>query len=278
MYNERPFWAKPSFIGGAVIAFIILILIIGSFGTIGAGERGIKTTFSAVSGVVEPGPYVKLPFIQHVTKMDVQTHTLVATEAAPLSAASSDQQDVFIALAVNYRINPTAVTEVYTQYGSDVNLYYTKIVEPVIYESVKSVSAQYTAAEQLAKRAEMSQKIQALLESASQGKNYTFEKTNITNIAFSKAYGDSIERKAIAVQDAEASKNKLEQIKYEAQQTIEAARGVAESQRIQAQSLAAQGGSDYVTLKAIEKWNGQLPAQMIPGASTPILDLRKITN
>ena len=261
-----------------LLTILVVIVIAGASGSIAAGERGIKTTFRAVSGVVEPGLYFKVPFIQKVTPMDVQTHTLVATEDAPLSAASSDQQDVFIALAVNYSINPSAVKEIYTQYGADVNLYYAKIVEPIIYESVKTISAQYTAAAQLANREEMSQKIQAQLEKASQGKNYIFEKTNVTNIAFSKAYGDSIERKAIAVQDAEAAKNKLEQIKFEAQQTIEAARGVAESQRIQAQSLAAQGGQDYVTLKAIEKWDGKMPTMMIPGASTPILDLRGVTN
>ena len=262
----------------ALLTILIVIVLAGSFGTIAAGQRGIKTTFSAVSGTVEPGLYVKIPFIQKVTEMDVQTHTLVATQEAPMSAASADQQDVYIALAVNYKVLPSAVSEIYTQYGSDINIYYAKIVEPIIYESVKAISAQYTAAEQLAKREEMSQRIQATLEAASQGKNYVFEKTNVTNIAFSKEYSASIERKAIAVQDAEASKNKLEQIKFEAQQTIEAARGVAESQRIQAQSLAAQGGQDYVTLKAIEKWDGKMPTMMIPGASTPILDLRGVTN
>ena len=59
-----------------------------------------------------------------------------------------------------------------------------------------------------------------------------------------------------AVQNAEAAKNKLEQVKYEKEQRIAQAQGEAEAIRISAQAINSQGGEDYVKLKAIEKWNG----------------------
>ena len=59
-----------------------------------------------------------------------------------------------------------------------------------------------------------------------------------------------------AVQQAEAAKNKLEQVKFEAQQTIETAKANAEAIRIQAQAINSQGGADYVELQRIKTWDG----------------------
>ena len=97
---------------------------------------------------------------------------------------------------------------------------------------------------------------------------------SVTNFKFSDAYAQAIETKVTAVQNAEAAKNKLEQIKFEAQQTIETAKATAEAQRISSAALAAQGGQDYVNLKWIEKWNGELPTQYVPGSAFPFLNLK----
>jgi hypothetical protein len=45
--------------------------------------------------------------------------------------------------------------------------------------------------------------------------------------------------------------------------------------KIQAEAITQQGGQDYVALKAIEKWNGILPTQMIPNATLPFINLSK---
>ena len=97
---------------------------------------------------------------------------------------------------------------------------------------------------------------------------------SITNFDFSPSFNTAIEAKVTAEQNALAAKNKLEQVKYEAEQTIETAKATAEAQRISSQALAAQGGSDYVQLKAIEKWDGHLPEQMIPGTTVPFVNLK----
>ena len=79
--------------------------------------------------------------------------------------------------------------------------------------------------------------------------------------------------KVTAEQNALAAKNKLEQVRFEAEQRISQAKGEAEAIRIQAQAITQQGGKDYVQLKAIEKWSGKLPDVMIPGATIPFLNL-----
>ena len=270
-------------IGGMVfLALFCLTLIFGSFGTISAGERGVKTQLGAIKGTVEPGLYFKLPYLQKVTRMEVKTRTINydkngqegdAADTSQLSGASKDLQDVWIGVVVNYHVNPDKVEGIYAQYKSVEN-YEANVIEPVVREIVKTTSAQYTAEELVTKRAEYGDKVNVALTERFTEKDAILERFSVTNFEFSKAFTEAIESKVTAVQNAEAAKNKLEQIKFEAQQTIETAKATAEAQRIQSQSLAAQGGKDYVSLKAIERWDGHLPTQMIPNGALPFLDLK----
>lgn len=239
----------------AALGLVALILVFGSFGTVGAGERGVKTRMRAVVGTVEPGLYFKLPLVEKVVKMDVRTQSLVATKESPLSAASFDLQDTKFAVVVNYHINPATVANIYQQYGT-ADTYYHNVVEPLIMATVKAVASQYTAADQIQRRQEMSAEALDELHKAFEGKNVSIEKADITDVAFSPSFTAAIETKVTAVQEAEAAKNKLEQVKYEAEQRIAQARGEAEAIRIQAQAITSQGGREYVNLKTIEKWNG----------------------
>jgi regulator of protease activity HflC (stomatin/prohibitin superfamily) len=262
-----------------LVGIVALITIFGSFGTIEAGSRGIKTRFNAVVGVVEPGLYFKAPWIEKVREIDVRTQTIQyesveGAQQPPLAAASRDLQDVAVSVVVNYRVDPEMVSEIYKQYGST-ETYNTRVVEPLVRDSVKAAASGYTAEELVTKRGEFNDRATVLLMERLEGKLVYLERVNITNLQFSTAFTQAIESKVTAVQQAEAEKNRLEQVKYEAQQTIEKAKATAEAQRIQAQSLAAQGGEDYVQLKAIEKWNGQLPTQMIPGSTVPFLQLNR---
>lgn len=273
---------KYKFIKWGVIGLFALVLIFSTFGTIGAGERGVRTRLGAVVGTVEPGLYFKLPFVQGVHVMDVKTRTINydrngqegdSADTSQLFGASKDLQDVKIGVVVTYHIDPTKVTDIYSQYSS-VDNYETNVVEPIIRQVVKSTSALYTAEELVTKRAEYSDVVNRTLNEQLQAKNAILQNFSVTNFEFSPEFTRAIEAKVTAVQNAEAAKNKLEQVKFEAQQTIETAKATAEAQRIQAQSLAAQGGSDYVQLKALEKWDGQLPQQMIPGGAVPFINLK----
>ncbi len=239
-----------------IIAFILLVLIVGSFGTVAAGERGVKTRFGAVAGIIQPGIYFKLPIIEHVVKMDVRTQSLTADKTAPLSAASNDLQDTRLAVVVNYHIEPSTVANIYQQYGS-ADTYYHNVVEPLIVATVKATASQYTAAEQIQKRLEMSAKALTSLNTAFEGKNVAIEKADITDVSFSDSFTSAIEAKVTAVQQAEAAKNKLEQVKFEAQQTIEKAKADAQAIQIQAQAINSQGGADYVALQKIKAWDGK---------------------
>lgn len=270
-------------IGITILVIIALVLIFGSFGTVSAGERGVKTRLGAVVDVIDPGLYFKLPFIEGVEKMEVKTRTVNYDKGGDngddkatvdnLFGASKDLQDVAIGVVVNYHINPTKVDLIYSQYRSVEN-YESNVIEPMIRETVKSTSAQYTAEELVTKRVEFGDKVNLILSERFGTKDAILERFSVTNFEFSKEFTKSIESKVTAVQNAEAAKNKLEQIKFEAQQTIETAKAQAESIRIQAQAITSQGGADYVKLKWIEAWKeggAKIPTYIAGTSGNPFI-------
>lgn len=242
-------------IGHVILVLVAVIILFGSWGTVGAQERGVKVRLGLVLGVVNPGLYFKFPIIDKVVKMDVKTQSLVTTKEAPLSAASNDLQDTKLAVVVNYHINPASAQDIYVQYGST-DTYYSTIIDPLIISTIKATAAQYTAADQIQKRAELSAAAFTALQKAFDGKGVAIEKADITDISFSAAFTQAIEAKVTAVQDAEAAQNKLAQVQAEAQQTVAKATADAEAIKIQAQAINSQGGADYVELQRIQAWDG----------------------
>lgn len=85
----------------------------------------------------------------------------------------------------------------------------------------------------------------------------------------------AVESKQVSQQQALKAKNDLERIKLEAEQRVAQAEAEATAIKIQAEAITQQGGEDYVNLKAVEKWDGKLPTQMIPNASLPFINLGK---
>lgn len=253
---------------GIVASLFVLIIIFGSFGTIDAGYKGVKTQFGAVVGEVGSGLYFKLPFVQGVTPMDVQTQK----EQTDAEAASSDLQDVHVIVALNYNLYPDKVTQLFQTIGVE---YKSRVIDPAIQEAVKSTTAKYTAEELITKRELVRGEMQDALTQKLQGEFIQVTQVSIVDFKFSDTFNQAIEAKVTAQQDALAAQNKLQQVQFEAQQTIATAKAQAEAIQIQAQAINSQGGADYVQLKAIEKWNGLLPQQMIPGATVPFLNLTK---
>lgn len=251
-----------------VIGLILLIVVFGSVGSIGAGYRGVRTQFGAVKGVVDNGLYFKLPIIQGVVKMNVQTQK----EQVQAEAASKDLQNVSTTIALNYNLYPDKVSDLYSKIGVE---YKSRVIDPAIQEAVKSATAKYTAEELVTKRPEVRDAIKTELISRLANEFIQVSEVSIVNFDFSSSFNQAIEAKVTAEQNALAAKNKLEQVKFEAEQRVASAQAEAEAIKIQAQAINSQGGADYVQLKAIEKWNGSLPQQMIPGSAVPFINLGK---
>lgn len=236
-----------------ILWIVVTMIFIFSFpfGTVGAGERGVKLRFGAVEGKeLDEGLYFRIPLVEKIKKIDVKVQK---TEAVA-NAASKDLQTVNSQVAINYHLDPSKVTKIYQEVGIN---YAERLITPAVQESVKASTANFTAEELITKRQTVKEEIKQLLKDRLVPVGIMIDEFNITNFDFSQSFNQAIEAKVTAEQQALAAKNKLEQIKFEAQQNIEFALGKAEAIKIESQAL--RDNPQVLELRAIEKWSGNLP-------------------
>lgn len=142
---------------GVVFVMVVIILVFSSVTTVSSGYRGVLLQMGAVKPVIlSEGLHFKVPFIQTVQPIEVR----VQKEENSQTAASKDMQNVTTKVAVNYSVDPNAVNKLYQEIGLD---YRSRIVDPAIAESLKAVTAQYTAEELISKRPEVSAQVKEML-------------------------------------------------------------------------------------------------------------------
>lgn len=264
---QTDFKTKAVIYGVVGLVAIAIILAFSPFGIVNAGHRGVLLNLGEVQDkVLGEGFYFRVPFIQTVKELPVR----IVKYEAPAPAYTKDIQVVDTVIALNYHLVPEQVNSLYRDIGPD---WETVIIQPALQEAVKAIIAKYTSEELLEKRPIVKDEIKAELVARLSNRFMIVDEFLVNDFSFSDEYEASIERKQVAKQDALTAEAKLAQIEFEAQQKIETATAEAKAIEIQARAITQQGGRDYVNLKAIEKWNGLLPQQMIPGGTVPFINL-----
>lgn len=261
--------SSARFIKIAILAVVALIAIniLNPFVMVGAGERGIVLTWGAVGDkILGEGLHLVVPIMQRVAITDVRTkkHEVQAV------AYSKDLQTVDTVIALNYHPAAETVNKLYQEIGAD---YEARVIDPAIQESVKATTALFAAQDLIEQRPKVKDEIKKQLFDRLSTKYVIIDDFSIVNFDFSDNYEKAVEQKQVAQQQALKAENELKRIKIEAEQRIAQAEAEAKAIQIQAQAITQTGGKDYVQLKAVEKWNGQLPQNMIPGGTVPFLDL-----
>nr|WP_243643773.1 prohibitin family protein [Tepidibacillus fermentans] len=267
MIPKNPKNLKKIFVFSFII-FIVILLIFNSFVIVDAGNRGVVTQLGAVQDrVLNEGLHFKIPFIQEIIPMEVR----VQKEQTEQTAASKDLQVVTTTVAVNFHLNPDIVNKLYQQVGMS---YKERIVAPAIGESLKAVTAQYTAEELISKRQEVSTKVKETLAKKLATYYMQLDEINITEFKFSDEYNQAIEQKQIAEQQALKAKLDLQRVEIEAKQKIEQAKAEAESLKLQKQEVTKELielRKIEAQMEAIKKWDGKLPN--VTGGSVPFIDV-----
>ncbi len=248
-----------------------LWFIFSSYFIINPGERGIVVVMGTMNDdIYNEWLHLKIPLISNIIKTNIQTQKW----ESDADSASKDLQSITTRIAVNGRIDEKAVKAIYRDLGGD-EMVANKVVQPSVQEAVKSVTAKYTAEELITKRALVSSEIKVLLVEKLSKYGVIVGDVNMVNFNFSADFNQAIEKKVKAEQDAFAEKNKLEMVKYQAQQTIEQAKAQAESIKIQAEAIQSQWGAAYVNLKWVEKRDGKLPTTSLGEWNGLMVNLNK---
>ena len=254
----------------AVIVIAGLIMLVGSIGTVGAGQRGVLLHFGAVTETIkEEGLYFKIPFAQEVVLMSTQLQKYTA----PAGSSSKDLQLVTTEVTLNYQLNASGVGEIYRSMRQN---YESTVIQPYIQEAVKSTTADFNAEELITQRPQVKDELQNLMAERLAPLGIVVVQLSITDFQFSSTFQESIEAKVKAVQQALEAENALKRVEFEAQQEITRAQAEAKALELQKTQITDQLLAlrrIEVQGRAIEKWNGVMPTVVTSGGPVPMLDV-----
>ena len=246
----------------ALLAFIIIIL--GSFTQVGVGEVGIVKHFGAIDldhpDVFDPGIHLKVPFRDDVVIFE----TRIQKEQVQASAASKDGVTITSTIAVNFHIDASKAPLILQNVGPN---YKERIIDQQIQQAFKDVTAQYAGLELIQKREEVANKAKDTLKAKLIPYYILVDEFTIPNYEFPKEFNDAILATQVANQQNLQVKQLQEKAKTEAETALIVAQGLANAQKAQATTLTPE----YLQLQAINKWNGQLPQYLTPGAAIPFI-------
>ena len=248
--------------------FFVIVLIFESVVVVPAGMRGVQVTF----GTVNPAPLDNgMHFVNPLSNIKNINIQLQRATMEAASAGTKDMQQVHTDIVINYRLNADKVAVIYKDFGVDL---VNKVLTPSLNEAFKSVTGHYTSEDLIVKRDEVSAGILNHVRQKLAQFDISVDSVSLVNFGFSAEYQKAIEQKVIATQMKQKAEQDLERIKVEAQSRIAQAEGEAKAIAIQAAAILNQGGAAYVQLKAIEKWDGNLPNVMGAGA-VPFINVGK---
>ena len=259
-------------IAGILIAG--LIISASSCTVVDSGQVGVVTHFGAVQNEILPeGMHFIMPFRTNVVQLNVRIQKV----EAEATASSRDMQNVSSIVALNFYLDKANANKIYQELGLN---YEDNIIHPTIQESIKSISAKYTAEELITKRQDVKQDVFKEIKERLSENNIIVSDFSIVDFNFSPEFNKAIEAKQIAEQFALTAKNDLVRVKTEAEQAEAKAEGEARSQlavakaQAEANELLSKSITDQILkLKAIERWDGVMPVST-SGGTLPLLNIK----
>jgi regulator of protease activity HflC (stomatin/prohibitin superfamily) len=249
---------------GVAVLLMLVITILGSFTQVGVGEVGIVKHWGAIDpehpDIFDPGIHAKVPFRDDVIIFD----TRIQKEQVDASAASKDGVTIHSTIAVNFHIDASKAPYILQTLGPN---YKDRIIDQQIQQAFKDVTAQYAGLELIQKREEVAIKARTTLKDKLSPYYIIVDEFTIPNYEFPKEFNDAILATQVANQQNLQAKQLQEKAKTEAETALIVAQGLANAQKAQATTLTPE----YLQLQAINKWNGQLPQYLTPGAAIPFI-------
>ncbi|SFM79174.1 Regulator of protease activity HflC, stomatin/prohibitin superfamily [Pleomorphomonas diazotrophica] len=287
-----------------VLVVAILALLNGGWYTVQETERGVLLRNGAFVATVEPGLHFKLPVFESVVKIDVTQRALRWASDNSLEAYSQDQQPANLSVSVVYHVPPVDVDKVYRQFAGVEGLE-SRLIARKLPQDLKTVFGRYTAASVIQNRGKFVADVESAVRAGIVGP-LVVDQVNIEDIIFSDAYENSVEQRMLAEIEVMKLRQNAEREKVQAEITVTQAKAAADSQlatataaaqateiqaKADAERIRLRGEADAAAIRAradalgvngdaiirlnnSEKWNGQLPATMLPGTTLPFVEIK----
>jgi regulator of protease activity HflC (stomatin/prohibitin superfamily) len=247
---------KAALAGLSLFAIMLVALGLGvaSIYIVNPGYTALHVRLGRIVAAQDTsGFYVKFPLVDNI----IYINNRICKSVIETTALSKDLQFVSIGVAINYKINNAI--QLYQTVGTD---FEKVIIDPFAQESIKAVVAKYTAEDLIQYRHDAKDKVFLELRNRLLPLNIALVDFNFVHSDFSPDFIKAVEEKQIAEQSAKTAKNLTEKVKEEALQTKSKADAQAYALKVKKDSvttelIALQKVEAF--MKAIEKWNGQLP-------------------
>ncbi|MCB1571233.1 MAG: hypothetical protein KDI72_09385, partial [Xanthomonadales bacterium] len=184
------------------------------------------------------------------------------------------------------------VEELYSQYGT-IEKMVDRLISRKVPDEVKNVFGRYTAISAIQDRTKLGIDVNEGLKKSVVGP-VVIDSVQVEDVTFSDAYEQSIEKRMMAEVEIQTKRQNLETERINAEITVTQAkaqadsalakaqaeaeairvRGIAEADAIKARGEALKQNAQLIALTQAEKWNGVLPATMVPGGTVPFLNLK----
>jgi len=262
---------------GAILVLVLIVIATSMIQTVPAGHRGILIEWNAIASQTPLGEGLRMvtPVIQRVEVMDVRTQKY----QRECDSASSDLQQIYSLVALNYHVDPSKVVEIYQKIGKD---YEDTIISPAIEEAVKTSTAQFTSEELILKREEAKTLIKSELKQRLEPYGIVIETVSTENFDFNDAFDQAIERTMEQERNTLTAERRLKEVEFEAKQLTTQAqaeadatlsKAIAEAEAIRIQGEALRENPDIIELRWIERWNGVLPTTNLGSNAVPLIDI-----
>jgi regulator of protease activity HflC (stomatin/prohibitin superfamily) len=280
----------------AIVGVCAVIFFLSTYFQVEQYERAVVTRFGKVVEVAEPGLHFKLPFVHSVAflRTDIQNITMPVNREGKQESANTytiDNQEVDIVFNLFFRIPPDKVAFVY----ENVQDFRARLFNMAV-DRLKSEMGKVNATHVAEQRGKIRDAITKVLENDAKELGLVITDFQLTNIDYTPSFRKAVEAAASAKANVETREQEriqalkvAERVKIDAEGKANAARedakgkadatlaiakadaeairlkGEAEAKAIKAQAEALAQNAKLVELRKAERWNGELPRQLLSG-------------
>ena len=258
----------------AGLFLISLFMILLSIKCVPVGHKGVIKHWGKVSHQKVLGEGLNFVVPVRTTIQNINVKLLKFDQEA--RASSKDLQDVKTLVTIQFSL--FEVSHLFQQVGDEDQIIFV-ILKPAVQESVKAITAKYTAEELITMRAEAKLKIEeetkdflktTLTEKGLKDLSIRISNVAITDFSFSEEFNKSIEMKVKAEQRALQAKNEKIKKITDAEAVAEKIRieSIATANAIRREARALKENPLLIEFKRMEKWDGKLPN--VTGGAIPM--------